>query len=107
MITPTLYDTIELLIDYPNQNLRAGMQGAIVHKHDASIFEVEFSNEQGETLALCSLAKEDFIVVWQAETEQAVSVIEQVAQVVARLPEIPQVEVLDFARFLRGRQITT
>ena len=105
MIKPTLYDSIELLVDLPQQHLRAGMQGAIVHQYDEQTFEVEFANEEGETLALCPLALEQFIVIWQAELEQPVSVIDQVAQIVARLPQDPQKQLLDFARFLSLRRI--
>jgi len=104
MIKPTLYDTIELLIDLPENNLRGGIQGAIVHQYNESDFEVEFANSQGETESLCLLSLNQFIVIWQAETAQPVSVLEQVAQIVARLPEAPQVEVLDFARFLSVRK---
>lgn len=100
MIKPALYDSIELLLDLPEQHLRAGMQGAIIHQYDEQNFEVEFANEQGETLALCPLVLEQFIVIWQAELEQQVSVIDQVAQIVARLPQAPQMQLLDFARFL-------
>lgn len=100
MITPSLYDSVELLVDQPEQNLRAGMQGAIVHQYDDQTFEVEFVNQQGETEALCALSLSQFIVVWQAETEQPVSIIDQVAEIVARLPETPQLQLLDFARFL-------
>jgi hypothetical protein len=100
MITPLLYDSVELLVDLPEQNLRAGMQGAIVHQYDDQTFEVELVGHQGETIALCALSLPQFIVVWQAKTEQPVPIIDQVAQVVARLPETPQLQLLDFARFL-------
>ena len=100
MITPSLYDTIELLIDLPEQNLWAGKQGAIVHQYDEQMFEVEFANDQGETIALCALSPEQFIVVWQAETEQPVAIVDQVAQIVSHLPQAPQKQLLDFARFL-------
>lgn len=103
MMTPDLFDTIEMLVDLPDQNLRAGARGAIVHRHTDEMYEVEFTNEDGETMALCALPIHQFIVVWQAETRQWVPVIEQVAQITARLPEEAREEVLDFARFLGAR----
>ena len=105
MIKPMMYDSIELLVDLPEHNLRAGMQGAIVHQYDEQSFEVEFANEDGETLALCPLTLEQFIVIWQAESEQAVSVIDQVGQIVARLPQDPQKQLLEFARYLSLRNV--
>jgi hypothetical protein len=102
---PSLYDSVELLVELPELDLRAGMQGAIVYQYDKNHFEVEFTNKQGETEQLCALGLEQFIVVWQAETKQPVSIIEQVSQIVARLPQIPQRELLDFARFLGARAV--
>jgi hypothetical protein len=104
MIEPTLYDVVEILYALPGESLPAGSQGTLVHQHEANVFEVEFVNEAGETTALCTLARHEFIVVWQAATEQPVSIAEQVAQVVALLPQQAGSEVLDFARFLSQRQ---
>ena len=98
MIEPQLFDTIELLIDLPTHNLSAGAQGAIVHQHTPTVYEVEFTNEDGETIALCAVTLSHFIVIWQAATRQWVSVADQVAQIVARLPEASRTEVLRFAR---------
>ncbi len=98
MINPMLFDTIELLVDLPKQNLQGGMQGAIVHQYNSELFEVEFANSQGETLALYALPKQCFIVMWQASTQQAVSIIDQIAQITARLAPTPQTEILNFAR---------
>jgi hypothetical protein len=104
MIEPKLYDVIEILYPLSAENLPAGAQGTLVHQHEANVFEVEFVNEAGETIALCSLSRHQFIVIWQAATEQPVSVAEQVAQVVALLPGQAGSEVLDFAWFLSQRQ---
>jgi hypothetical protein len=103
MIKPELFDTVELLVDLPEQNLRAGTQGAIVHQYTDEAYEVEFTNEDGETIALCALQLDQFIVVWRAETQQWVPIADRVAQIVARLPDNAGVEVLDFARFLSVR----
>lgn len=103
MIEPKLFDTVELLADLPEDDLRAGARGAIVHQHTDDVFEVEFMNEDGETLALRALPLRQFIVVWQAESRRWVPVAEQVAQIMARLPEDVRTEVLDFARFLSLR----
>jgi hypothetical protein len=103
MIMPALFDTIELLVDLPEHGLRAGARGAAVHQLADDVFEVEFDNEEGETVALGALHTDQFIVVWQAATGQPVSIEEQVAQIVARLPDERGAEVLDFARFVTIR----
>lgn len=105
MIKPTLYDVVETLYPIEVANLPAGTQGTLVHQYtEDDVFEVEFVNELGETLALSTLKRNQFVVVWQAGTEQDVSLPEQVAQVVALLPHQAGTEVLDFARFLSWRQ---
>ena len=104
MIKPMLYDVVEILYPIEEVNLPAGTQGTLVHQHTEDVFEVEFVNEQGETTALHALDRNHFVVVWQAETEEDVSLVEQVAQVVALLPPQARTQVLDFARFLSLRQ---
>ena len=80
------------------------MQGTIVDVHGRDAYEVEFSDESGETLALLALRPGQFIVVWQSETGAWLPISEQVATLVADLPEDVGREVLDFARFLRLRR---
>jgi len=104
MMKPELFDVIELLVDLPEHNLRPGVRGAIVHCHPDGTYEVEFTNENGETVALCPLSADQFIVVWQAQTRTWLPISDQVATLVAHLPEEMGREVLDFARFLRMRE---
>lgn len=111
MSKPELFDAIELLVELPEYNLRSGMRGAIVECYSDSDYEVEFSDSlrdsfasrNGETLALCALSTEQFIVVWKAKTQTWVSVSEQIAALIEHLPDEPRQEVLDFARFLCDR----
>lgn len=104
MIEPQLFDTVELLIDLPEQNVRAGARGAIVHAHTDDMFEVEFFDEDGETMALSALPASQFIVVWRAETEEWVPLEDQIAQIVARLSDEARTEVRDFAHFLSTKE---
>ncbi len=103
MIEPELFDVVELLIDLPEYNLRSGVRGAIVDCYSDEKYEVEFSNEEGETLALCTLFSEQFVIVWKAQTKSWLSVSEQLAEVVNHLSEERQQEVLEFARSLHQR----
>ncbi|MCT7968456.1 DUF4926 domain-containing protein [Laspinema sp. D1] len=98
MIEPELFDIIELLVDLPNYHLPAGSHGAIVECFAAGEYEVEFANEDGETLALCTLSSEEFIVVWKANTKSCLSLSERLGAVLSRLSEERQQEVLEFAR---------
>ncbi len=97
---PDLFDVIELTVDIPERGLRAGMQGTIVEHHPGNAYEVDFTNEQGETVDFLALYSNQFIVVWRAKTQAWVPLAEQVAALVANLPEETGLEVLDFARFL-------
>jgi hypothetical protein len=100
MIQPELFDVVELLIDLPELNLRAGVQGAIVECYLDNNYEVEFSNSDGETLALCTLFARQFVVVWSAKTKTWLTISERVAAILNNLDNHRQEEVLDFARFL-------
>ncbi|HMN27747.1 MAG TPA: DUF4926 domain-containing protein [Caldilineaceae bacterium] len=103
MIQPDLFDTVELLIDLPNSHIRAGALGAIVEQYDERHFEIEFSNEAGETEQLCSLSADQFIVVWRNVTQSPATMADLMAQLTLRLDESEQREILDFARFLHAR----
>ena len=96
-------DVIELTADIPEKALRAGMQGTIVHCYSSQAYEVEFTNEEGETLDFLALRPEQFIVVWRVDTQDWVPIAEQAADLVAHLPIAAGREVLDFARFLSVR----
>ena len=65
MNQPELFNIVELLVDLPEDELSAGVQGTIVECYGKDAYEVEFSNFDGETLALCNLSPEQFVIVWQ------------------------------------------
>ena len=100
MIKPQLFDIVELLVNLPEHNQFIGSQGAIVECYDEHHFEIEFSNEDGETTALCTLADRQFIVVWQSATKQWIPTTEKVVSILDYLPENKQEEILNYARYL-------
>ena len=100
MTKPELFDVIELLVDLPGDELRAGTRGAIVECYDHNNYEIEFTNQEGETLALYTLSSEQFIVIWKSKTTSWLSVSEQIAAVISHLSEERKLEILDFARSL-------
>lgn len=55
-------------------------------------------------MALCPLSAAQFIVVWQAKTRTWQPMADQIAALIAHLPEDAGREVLDFARFLHERR---
>lgn len=101
---PDLLDVVELTVDIPERGLRAGMQGTVVECHPGDAYEVEFTNESGETLDFLALRPEQFVVVWRASTRAWVSVSERIAALLAHLPQEAEWEVLDFARYLHVRR---
>jgi len=101
---PDIGDIIELVRDIPEKNMRAGLRGAIVHCHGNDVYEVEFSDDSGETLDFSAFDAKCFIVVWRAETRQWVPIAEQPSALVAGLPDDAAKQVLDFARFLSARR---
>ena len=102
MKQPRLFDLVELLVDLPENELQAGERGTIVECYDNDAYEVEFSDSDGETLALCTLSPKQFIIVWQAETKSWLSLSEQITDVVKNLDAARQKEVFRFARSLQS-----
>jgi len=100
-------DVIELISDTAGKGLRAGMQGTIVHCHSNQAYEVEFTNDEGDTLDFLAVHQEQFVVAWRAKTQDWVTVAEKIAALVANLPDEIGLEVLDFARFLSERKRST
>jgi hypothetical protein len=100
VIKPELLDIVELLVNVPEFNQFIGTQGTIVECHDSDNFEVEFTNEDGETTALCVLSSQQFIVVWKSNTKQWLTTTDKIAAIFDNLSETKREEVLDFARFL-------
>lgn len=103
MIEPELFDVIELLVNLPEYNLFSGVRGAIVDCYADGKYEVEFTNEEGETEVICPLQSHQFIVVWKSKTKSWLSVSEQIVAAIGNLSEERKREVLDFTRALYQR----
>ena len=103
MTSPELFNVVELLVDLPEDNLSAGVRGAIVECYDDDNYEVEFTNTEGETLAQSTLSPSEFLVVWKAKTKSWLPVSEQLAAAISHLSEERKRKVLDFARSLYQR----
>ena len=73
-------DVITLTHDIQEHGLKKGTQGAIVHCYnDQQPYEVEFVNDEGETLAILTLGKADI----QLEQELVIS---EVLEIINTLP---------------------
>ena len=101
MNQPELFDIVELLVDL-SENLHTGVRGTIVERYGDDVYEVEFSDSDGETLALCTLSPEQFIIVWQAKTKSWLSLPDRITDVVENLDAARQKEVFKFARSLQS-----
>jgi hypothetical protein len=54
------FDSVVLIRDLPEHEVRAGDVGVIVYTHEgAVVFEVEFSNVRGDTVAVATIDAED------------------------------------------------
>jgi hypothetical protein len=100
MIEPELFDIVELLIDLPDRGLRAGMQGAIVECFGNHAFEVEFSNDEGETIEMLPLKSSQLVVVWRARDKVWIPVADKIAALLSELPSDRQQQVFEFAKLL-------
>lgn len=98
------YDVVETLHPLVNGTLPTGSQGTIIHQHENNVFEVEFVDDNGQTITLETIPRNQFIIVWRAEIAESVPITEQLTQVADTLPQQSRIEVLDFAHFLSSRQ---
>lgn len=58
-----LLDVVALTTDLPDRGLCCGQVGTVVELLAPGVFEVEFSDDDGRTYALVSLAAEHLIVL--------------------------------------------
>jgi len=56
-----LLDVVKLLVDYPEHGLLRGAVGTVIYEFPASelVYEIEFSNDKGETIVQIALRSED------------------------------------------------
>jgi hypothetical protein len=54
-------DVVALLNDHPEESLVAGQVGTVVDILEEGVFEVEFSDEQGRTYAMCALKEDELM----------------------------------------------
>jgi hypothetical protein len=70
--TPKPYDVVALLSDIPEERLTRGMVGTVVEPLDEVNVLVEFSNANGETLAIVPLRMETLLVLeWETASRIA------------------------------------
>ena len=53
--TLSLLDVVALLADLPDDKVQAGQVGTIVEELADGVFEVEFADKQGRTIAMCAV----------------------------------------------------
>ena len=68
---PRMFDVIRLLVNLPEHDLQQDAEGTIVECYPDDTYEIEFDDESGGTLALCSLSSDQFRVVWQAKPQKS------------------------------------
>ena len=61
-------DIVQLKVDLPEEGLRQGAKGTIVHEFSTPrrAFEVVFDDEEGNLVAQCTLLPEQLELVWEA-----------------------------------------
>lgn len=58
-----LLDVVALLEDKPDQGLVAGQVGTVVEVHAPGVFEVEFLDANGRTVAVTELSRAELLVL--------------------------------------------
>jgi len=64
-----IHDVVALLKNIPEKNLLMGQVGTIVENLADNVFEVEFANNKGETIAMASVAADNLLLLhYELET---------------------------------------
>ncbi len=58
-----LLDTVALMEDLPQRNLKSGEVGTVVEILAPDVFEVEFSDDDGQTYAMFALRENQLMVL--------------------------------------------
>lgn len=58
-----LLDVVALVEDVPEHHLLRGHMGTVVEVFEPGVFEVEFSNNQGQTYALATLRADQLLLL--------------------------------------------
>ena len=61
-----LLDVVALTEDFPQENLLRGQVGTVVEMLAPHVFEVEFSDNEGRTYAMCALHADQLMVLHYA-----------------------------------------
>jgi hypothetical protein len=61
--TIELLDTVALLEDLPQRNLKKGEVGTVVEILEPDVFEVEFSDDDGQSYAMFALRENQLMVL--------------------------------------------
>jgi Domain of unknown function (DUF4926) len=105
MNNPELFDIVELLVDLPSHQLSVGDRGAICEEHGNSQYEVEFTNAEGETIALVALSIDTFVVIWRSSSKTWVPITEKIQALVSVVPEENLPKIFDFARDVHNERL--
>lgn len=65
---PKITDVVALLEPYPEKNLSRGQVGTIVEDLGGGVFEIEISDNNGETIAMLPVNEKDILLL-HYETE--------------------------------------
>ena len=66
-----LLDVVALTEDLPARNLSRGQVGTVVELLDDGVFEVEFSDNQGQTYALLAVPEAKLMVLYHQPVQVA------------------------------------
>jgi hypothetical protein len=66
-----ILDVVALTADLPDRKLRRGQVGTVVELLAPNVFEVEFSDDEGQTYASFALRADQFMVLYYQPAEVA------------------------------------
>ena len=64
-----LFDVVALNVDLPERHLKRGQVGTIVERLALDVYEVEFSDDEGQTYAMFALHSNQLMMLHYAPSE--------------------------------------
>ena len=103
---PDIADIVEHIRELPEQYFQGARRVAVGRCRKDAIYELVFTDASGETLASIAVDAGLFIPAWRAAAQERKSPSEQVAALLACLPDETAGQILDSDRFFLSLRVS-
>ncbi|MEK7441432.1 MAG: DUF4926 domain-containing protein [Chloroflexota bacterium] len=108
MTTTHLFDVVMLKTDLPDSHLAKGETGTVVECYTDGEYEIEFSDDSGETLTTLAVRPDSFEVIWSKDEldSDKTGVARELIAILKTLPADKTHSLLEYASFLQYKSLS-